>query len=168
MKGLHLDLPDIALFPTFFAANGDHVHTYNDFLLDCQAGTLPQVSLISPGGTTYTEEDPADIQNGEAYSSAIVNAVMNSPAWGSTVMFFMYDEHGGYYDHVPPPVAAAPDNIAPRITVPPDQPGDFAQYGVRVPAFVISPFAKRTTSRTSCTTTRRSSSSSRPSATSAR
>jgi len=137
------DLPDIALFPTFFSANGDKVKTYNDFLLDCASGSLPQVSIISPGNNTYTEEDPADVQNGEAYSSAIINAVMHGPGWGKTVMLFMYDEHGGYYDHVPPPAAVAPDNIAPRITVPPDQPGDFAQYGVRVPAFVISPFAKK-------------------------
>jgi hypothetical protein len=57
-------------------------------------------------------------------------------------MFFMYDEHGGYYDHVPPPAAPAPDAIAPRITVPPDQPGGFDRLGVRVPAYVISPFAK--------------------------
>ncbi len=58
-------------------------------------------------------------------------------------MFFMYDEHGGYYDHVPPPPAVAPDNIAPRIHVPPDQPGAFDRYGMRVPAVVISPFAKK-------------------------
>jgi len=136
------DLPDIALFPTFFSANGDRVKTYNDFLLDCEHGTLPQVSIVSPGGTSYTEEDPADIQNGEAYSAAIINAVMHGPNWGNTVMFFMYDEHGGYYDHVPPPAALAPDEIAPRISAS-DEPGTFAQYGMRVPGFVISPFAKR-------------------------
>ena len=68
---------------------------------------------------------------------------MHSPAWPNTVMFFMYDEHGGYYDHVPPPPAIAPDNIAPRIHVPPDQPGAFDRYGMRVPAYVISPFAKK-------------------------
>jgi len=136
------DLPDIALFPTFFSANGSRVKTYNDFLLDCQSGSLPQVSIISPGNTSYTEENPADVRNGEAYSSAIINAVMHSPAWEHTVLFFTYDEHGGYYDHVPPPAAVAPDSIAPRITAPPDQPGDFAQYGMRVPAYVISPFAK--------------------------
>jgi phospholipase C len=136
------DLPDIALFPTFFSANAGRVKSYDDFLTDCASGGLPQVSIVSPGNTSYSEESPADIQNGEAYSSAIINAVMNSPAWGSTVLFFMYDEAGGYYDHVPPPAAPAPDAIAPRITVPPDEPGDFAQYGMRVPAFVVSPFAK--------------------------
>jgi phospholipase C len=138
-----IDLSDILLFPTFAASNSSHVKTFHDFLTDCAAGTLPQVSIISPGDTKYTEESPADIQNGEAYSSAIINAVMHSPVWPNTVMFFMYDEHGGYYDHVPPPPAIAPDNIAPRIHVPPDQPGAFDRYGMRVPAYVISPFAKK-------------------------
>jgi phospholipase C len=138
------DLPDIDLFPNFAKKNLDHVKSYTDFLVDCANGTLPQVSIISPGAAgTYTEEDPADIQNGEAYSSAIINAVMHGPGWRNTVMFFMYDEHGGYYDHVPPPAAIAPDSIKPRIHVPPDQPGLFDRYGMRVPAFVISPFAKR-------------------------
>lgn len=137
-----IDLPDIYVFPTFGGAHQDHIKKYADFLADCAAGTLPQVSIISPGKETYSEEAPADVQNGEAYSAAIINAVMQSPAWGSTVLFFTYDEGGGYYDHVPPPPAVAPDNIAPRITVPPDEPGDFAQYGFRVPAFVVSPFAK--------------------------
>ena len=55
---------------------------------------------MSPGVAAYTEENPADIQLGEAYSSSIINAVMHSPAWPKTALLFMYDEHGGYYDHV--------------------------------------------------------------------
>jgi len=137
-----IDLPDIFLFPTYATQHQDRVKHFTDFLSDCLHGTLPPVSIISPGDTTYTEESPADVQNGEAYSASIINAVMNSPTWDKTVLFFTYDEHGGYYDHVPPPAAIAPDNIAPRITVPPDQPGGFDRYGVRVPGFVISPFAK--------------------------
>ena len=84
----------------------------------------------------------SDIQLGEAFSSSIINAVMHSPLWEKSALFFTYDEHGGYYDHVAPPAAIAPDSIAPRITVPPDQPGAFDRYGMRVPGFVISPFAK--------------------------
>jgi phospholipase C len=115
---------------------------FADFLRDCAAGTLPQVSLVSPGTHAYTEESPNDIQLGEAYSAAIVNAVMSGPGWDKTAMFFTYDEHGGYYDHVPPPAAVPPDNIAP-MTQPGDQPGGFDVYGPRVPGFVISPFAKK-------------------------
>jgi len=136
------DLADILLFPNFYADNKSHVKTFNQFLLDCRNGALPQVSIISPGDNTYTEENPADIQNGEAYSASIINAVMASPLWPTTAMFFMYDEHGGAYDHVPPPPAVAPDSIKPRVHVPPDAPGGFDTYGVRVPGFVISPFAK--------------------------
>ncbi|MBS1847890.1 MAG: hypothetical protein JST73_06385 [Actinobacteria bacterium] len=141
-KDYAVDLPDILLFPNFYNANKTHVFTFDDFLQDCVAGTLPQVSIVSPGTTKWSEERPDDIQLGEAYSSTIVNAIMESPNWSSTALFFMYDEHGGYYDHVPPPAAPAPDAIAPRITVPPDQPGGFDRYGMRVPGFVISPFSR--------------------------
>jgi len=59
-------------------------------------------------------------------------------------MFFMYDEHGGFYDHVPPPAAIPPDDIPPAIDVATgDRPGGFDRYGIRVPAVVISPFAKK-------------------------
>jgi phospholipase C len=59
------------------------------------------------------------------------------------VLVWCYDEHGGYYDHVPPPRAVPPDDVAPDIHVPPDEPGAFDRYGFRVPAVVVSPFARR-------------------------
>jgi phospholipase C len=136
------DLPDILLFPKVHGANGSHLRTFQNFLYDAKAGTLPQVSIVSPGFETYTEENPHDVQLGEAYSARVINAVLDSPAWDRTVVFFTYDEHGGYYDHVPPPPAIAPDSILPDVTSPPDAPGGFDLYGFRVPSFVISPFAK--------------------------
>jgi len=136
------DLPEILLFPTTYNTYKDHVRTIPNFLADAAAGTLPRVSLVSPGFNSYTEENPHDVQLGEAFTARIVNAVMDGPGWEKTVMFFMYDEHGGYYDHVPPPAAIAPDSYAPQTTVPPDAPGGFDRYGMRVPGFVISPFAK--------------------------
>lgn len=138
------DLPDIALFPNFWQANKDHVSSIGDFLADCRDGTLPMVSIVSPGvaSAAFSEED-RDIQRGESYSSLLINAVMDSPNWAKTVMFFTYDEHGGEYDHVPPPAAITPDDIPPRITVPPDEPGGYDIYGLRVPSVVISPFAKK-------------------------
>ena len=98
---------------------------------------------MSPGVNAYTEENPADVQLGEAYSASIINAVMGSPAWPKTVLLFMYDEHGGYYDHVPPPAAVPPDDIPPDVVATPNAPAAWNQYGLRVPAFVISPFARR-------------------------
>jgi phospholipase C len=59
----------------------------------------------------------------------------------SSAMFLTYDEHGGYYDHVAPPPAPKPDNIAPMLK-PGDTPGAFDRYGIRVPAIVVSPYAK--------------------------
>ena len=138
-----IDLPDILLFPDFAKSNSDHIKKFSEFVQDCARATLPRVSIISPGSKAYSEESPGDSRNGEAYSAAIIHAVMQSPAWGKTVLFFTYDEHGGYYDHVAPPPAAVPDNIAPRLRVPPDQPGGFDRLGVRVPAVIVSPFAKR-------------------------
>jgi phospholipase C len=137
------DLPDIALFPYVYTANRDKIRTFQQFLADCRAGTLPSVSIVSPGVAWYSEENPSDIQLGEAYSASIVNAIMQSPAWPKTVLLFMYDEHGGYYDHVPPPAAVPPDDIPPDVEPIPGVHAAWDHYGLRVPAFVVSPFARR-------------------------
>jgi len=68
--------------------------------------------------------------------------VMHSPAWPKTVLLFMYDEHGGYYDHVAPPAAIPPDDIPPDVAPAPNAPASWTMYGCRVPAYVISPFAR--------------------------
>ncbi|MGZ4692856.1 MAG: phospholipase C [Acidimicrobiales bacterium] len=136
------DLPDIALFQHTYAANASHVKNFPQFLSDCRTGSLPSVSIVSPGVSSYTEENPSDVQLGEAYSSSIVNALMHGPGWPKTVLLFMYDEHGGYYDHVAPPAAVPPDDIPPAVAPTPDVPAAWDHYGLRVPAFVISPFSK--------------------------
>jgi phospholipase C len=79
---------------------------------------------------------------GEALVAQVVQAVGASPQWRSTLLVIIYDEHGGYYDHVPPPPAIPPDRIPPIV-----QPGEsaydgFARYGFRVPSVVVSPYAK--------------------------
>ncbi len=137
------DLPDIALFPTTYPTQKSHVKSFDQFLTDCHTGSLPHVSIVSPGINSFTEENPHDVRLGEAYSSSIINAVMHSPAWPKTALFFMYDEHGGYYDHVPPPAAVPPDDILPAVAAAPGAPDAWNIYGLRVPAFVISPYAKR-------------------------
>jgi len=66
---------------------------------------------------------------------------MRSPAWPRTLLIYTYDEHGGYYDHVVPPRAIPPDDIKPNLG-PNDVPGAYDIYGPRVPAVVVSPYAR--------------------------
>jgi phospholipase C len=142
-KDYYPDLPTCALFLPEYTNNlhDGRLAPINDFLSDAAAGTLPQFSLVDPY-TKYSEEN-GDISIGEAYAARIINAVLHSPKWPHTVMFLVYDEHGGWYDHVPPQPVVRPDNVPPEITVPPDQPGAYDYTGFRVPLVAISPFAKR-------------------------
>src|SRR5580704_10892451 len=137
------DLPTAALFLPEYTENlkDGKMAPINQFLSDAAAGQLPQFSLVDPY-TNYSEED-GDISIGEAFAARIIGAVLASPNWSRAAMFLVYDEHGGWYDHVPPQPAVRPDNVPPEITVPPDQPGGYDQTGFRVPCVVISPFARR-------------------------
>ena len=87
------------------------------------------------------DEEGDDVRIGENFVSRIVNATMKSPDWGSTLLIWNYDEHGGFYDHVPSPAAIKPDAIPPRLSRT-DYPGGYDQLGVRVPAVVVSPWSK--------------------------
>ena len=87
------------------------------------------------------EEAPQDLTYGENWAYFIVDAVLKSPAWERTLLIYTFDEHGGYYDHVPPPKAIAPDDIKPDLTKD-DVKGGYTVYGPRVPAIVASPYSK--------------------------
>jgi phospholipase C len=117
------------------------VRTFDRFLPDVAAGRLPQFTFIDPSYSTTSEENPQDIQVGERFVAQVVDALMKARTWKRTVLFLTYDEHGGYYDHVPPPAAVPPDTVQP-ILGPGDTPGAFDRYGFRVPTIVISPWAK--------------------------
>ena len=142
-KDYYPDVPTAALFLPEYSnntTNGRMAHI-GQFFADAAAGQLPHFALVDPY-TDYSEED-GDISIGEAYAARIIGAVLSSPNWSRTAMFLVYDEHGGWFDHVPPQRAVRPDNVPPEITVPPDQPGGYDYTGFRVPCVVISPFAKR-------------------------
>ena len=95
------------------------------FLLQAAGiGTLPQVSFVDPNlgtnGRTLEDDEhpPTDIQRGQYHVSNIVNAVRNGPYWNDSIIFILYDEHGGFYDHAAPPQAPqngarTPDGIFP-------------------------------------------------------
>ncbi len=122
--------------------NPGRIKTIDQFYADAKAGSLPAVCYVDPNILTGTEENPQDLSIGENFVSTVVSSVMNGPAWDRTLLVWTYDEHGGYYDHVPPPPAIPPDNIPPDITAS-DQPGGYDRYGFRVPAVVVSPHSKR-------------------------
>jgi len=113
-----------------------------DFFKDAAAGTLPQFSMLEPNYSISSEENPQDIQFGDQYLADVVNAVIHGPKWSKTLMIWTYDEWGGWYDHVPPPAAIPPDDVPPDLP-PGFEPGGFDLYGFRVPAGVISPYARR-------------------------
>ena len=114
----------------------------DQFFADAAAGALPAFSLVEPDYGRQSEEDPQDVQFGDQFMGKVVNAVMASPNWSSTMLIWTYDEHGGYYDHVPPPVAVPPDDLPPTL-MPGFPPGGFDRYGFRVPAGVVSPYSKK-------------------------
>ena len=132
------------LYPTNDAAfSKTNAFPIDQFFTDAQAGKLPAFSLLDPDYGTQSQENPQNIVLGEAFLGKVVNALGSSLVWPKTLLILTYDEHGGYYDHVPPPVALAPDAIPPQV-----QPGEstydgFARYGFRVPSALIGPYVKR-------------------------
>ena len=117
------------------------LRTFGRFSSDVADGRLPQFTFIDPNYATTSEENPQDVQLGERFIAQVVRTLMQVPTWKHTVLFLTYDEHGGYYDHVPPPAAVAPDSIPPALSTE-DVPAGFDRYGFRVPMIVISPWAK--------------------------
>jgi phospholipase C len=124
------------------ARQPNFVQGVQHFIDDAAAARLPQFSFVNPEYGTVSQENPQDVQFGERFVSKVARAVMDSPQWRHTALFITYDEHGGYYDHVPPPRAIKPDAIPPLLN-PGDVPGAFDRYGFRVPLIVVSPWARR-------------------------
>ena len=138
------DIPSVGIFFAWARENAvDNVSRMDQFYSDAAAGTLPAVSLVDPEylNNGSSEENPADIRLGEQFASRVINAVMQGPQWPKTLLVWLYDEHGGYYDHMHPPAAIAPDDIPPNLS-PGDEPGAYDRYGFRVPAVVVSPYAR--------------------------
>ena len=94
-----------------------------DFYTDLSRGTLPAVSWIVPN-VAESEHPPASVSNGMWYVTALINAVMQSPYWDDCAIILVWDDYGGFYDHVAPPQT------------------DRYGFGPRVPALIISPYSK--------------------------
>jgi phospholipase C len=153
------------VFPVGISRYVQHVHSTDQFFADAAAGTLPGFSLVDPDFDAYSEENPQDIRKGESYAAEVINAAMHGPGWPHTLLIWVYDEHGGYYDHVPPPPAIPPDDVEGRSKIGSNGPLDtllrpifpalvrskknlnqgphqYDRYGFRVPAVIVSPYAR--------------------------
>jgi phospholipase C len=131
--------------------------TYQQFLEDCKAGRLPQYSFVEPnysdhendgGEIIASDQHPDhDVMQGEVFIASVYNAIRGNPdLWKRTALLVVYDEHGGIFDHVPPP-ACTPDGFsaAPDATGVPGLTFNFDRLGVRVPAILISPWIAKGT-----------------------
>jgi phospholipase C len=108
----------------------------NGFFALVSEGRLPHVSFIDPHFIELppganADGRPADVARGQDLVGKVVDAVVSGPAWEKTLLVIVYDEHGGFYDHVPPP-AAVP--VSADLAV--------RTLGVRVPAFLVSPWVR--------------------------
>lgn len=102
----------------------------DDFFSAAKTGKLPQFSIIDPDYTSSDDHPDHNIMRGQAFVASVYKALAESPAWTKTLLIVTYDEHGGFFDHVPPPAAT-------------DDDPEFGHLGFRVPAFVIGPTVKK-------------------------
>ncbi|MEQ7922123.1 acid phosphatase [Xanthomonas sp. WHRI 1810A] len=105
---------------------GDETAT-NKFFADAQAGTLPAVSFYKPQGNLNMHAGYADVASGDRHIDRAIKVLRASPQWDNMVIVVTVDENGGWWDHVAPPK------------------GDRWGPGTRIPALVISPFARKGT-----------------------
>lgn len=127
----YTDLPFLALWASL-RSQTSRLRPIRAFFEDARAGTLPPVCVVEPGFGINDDHPPHDIQLGQAFVAAVVRALGASPQWRRSFFILTYDEHGGFYDHVPPP------------TVPDERAAEgFGALGPRVPALLVSPWARR-------------------------
>jgi phospholipase C len=136
------DMPQSITLADQWPVAADRFRLIEDFWDDADHGDLPDYSFIEPryftdavlGLLPNDQHPPHDIVYGEQLMARVYNAVRSSPAWRRTLLVITFDEHGGCYDHVPPPPAVPPEPA-------PGHDGFlFDRYGVRVPAVIISPY----------------------------
>jgi phospholipase C len=144
-KIYYFDQPSSTLGMAFLLKDQPRLFgTFEQFQADCKAGKLPQYSFLEPNYTDHgaflaSDQHPDhDVQAGEDFIGTVYNLIRaNQTLWESTALLIVYDEHGGIYDHVPPPAcdANAPDGFTDKETG-----FKFDRLGVRVPAILVSPW----------------------------
>lgn len=109
---------------------------FSDFQSDAASGALPAYAFLEPswGSKGNSQHPNYDVALGEQYIHEVYDALRNSPLWNQSLLIITYDEHGGCYDHVPPPTTAVPpDSSAGEYGF------DFKRFGPRVPTVLVSP-----------------------------
>ena len=137
------DMPQSILLADVWTCALLRYRRFSQFLADAHVGALPSYSFIEPGyfadgfsGSIPNDQHPPhNVLYGEQLIAQVYNAVRSSPCWKKTLLIITYDEHGGCFDHLPPPAAVAPDGIVNN-----DAQFTFDSYGVRVPAIIVSPY----------------------------
>jgi phospholipase C len=130
--------------------------TYKDFLRDCKQGQLPDYCFIEPNYSDHDGDDGEElasdqhpdhnIQAGESFIASVYQAIKDNPdLWKSTALLVVYDEHGGIYDHVPPPACTPDGYVASANETGIGTDFKFDRLGVRVPAILISPWIPKGT-----------------------
>jgi phospholipase C len=133
------DAPFLALWGTKYIPIASHITA---FFEACRTGRLPEVSFVEPRfleestGLSNDDHPHADVRDGQVFQNLIYAAVTNSPAWHNTLLVFVYDEWGGFFDHVAPGVA--PTSAIDRAAGHRD-----GLRGFRVPAIIVAPFVPR-------------------------
>ncbi|MEA2480586.1 MAG: phospholipase [Thermoleophilaceae bacterium] len=133
------DIPFSALFGQPGLSRSGRV---DEFYTRCAAGSLPPLSFVDPSfagedqGTSGDEHPHGDVRTGQAFMSDVVNAFIESPQFKTGALFILYDEWGGFFDHVAPPRVPDIRNSA-------DLAQDFGRMGFRIPAVAVSPYARR-------------------------
>jgi phospholipase C len=115
---------------------------FSDFQTAAQAGQLPSYTFLEPSWSSSgnSQHPNYDVSLGEQLLMAVYEALRSGPAWNQTLLIVTYDEHGGCFDHLPPPAGATPpDNSVGEYGF------DFTRFGVRVPAVLVSPWVEQGT-----------------------
>jgi phospholipase C len=130
---------------------------YDQFVSDCASNKLPEYSFIEPcyndhpgpgGGEILASDQHPDhnVQEGERFIANTYNAIRTNPdLWKSTLLLIVYDEHGGIYDHVPPPQCTPDGYFAKPADTGTGETFNFNRLGVRVPAIAVSPYIPKGT-----------------------
>jgi phospholipase C len=133
------------MYPRLHAEEGEHFRKIEDYFTDAASGKLPFFAWVEStydGRVGTDEHAPGNVQVGQAFVARVVSAFTTSPDWSKSALLLTYDEHGGFFDHVPPPRACPPDDEPIHLETLPGN-SRFDRLGVRVPLIVVSPFARR-------------------------